>query len=115
MNAYVFLRQLVDALLSGNYLRKDLTDLDLVAQTIWAMVHGAASLELLITKQEAWIDFKPRRARFADALRTLTRALLREPEAGENQLELALASMPDFGEPEAPPKKTRPKPAPKKG
>lgn len=115
MNAYVFLRQLVDSLMSGNYLRKDLTDLDLVAQTIWAMVHGAASLELLIDKQEAWIDFKPRRERFADALRTLTRAILREPEAGELQLERALSGTPDFGEPQASAKKTRAKPATKKG
>jgi AcrR family transcriptional regulator len=115
MNAYVFLRQLVDALLVGNYLRKDLTDPDLVAQTIWAMVHGTAALELTLDKQEAWLDFKPRRARFAEALRTLTRAILREPEAGEAQLERALRSMPDFGEPAAQAKKTRAKPAPKKG
>jgi len=115
MNAYVFLRQLVDALMVGNYLRKDLDDPDLVAQTIWAMVHGAASLELTIDKQMAWLDFKPRRERFADALRTLTRALLREPEAGEAQLARALAGTPDFGAPEAPAKKPRAKPARKKG
>jgi AcrR family transcriptional regulator len=116
MNAYVFLRGLVDSLIAGDYLRKDLTDPDLVAQTIWAMVHGAASLELTIDKQEAWLDFKPRRARFADALRTLTRAILREPDAGEVQLERALRSMPDFGEPEPQNKrKARAKPAPRKG
>ncbi len=115
MNAYAFLRQLVDALLAGNYLRKDLTDRDLVAQTIWAMVHGTASLELLIHKQEPWLDFKPRRERFAAALRTLTRALLREPEAGEVQLERALAGTPDFGAPALQAKKTRVKPAPKRG
>ncbi len=114
MNAYVFLRGLVDSLMAGNYLRKDLTDSDLVAQTIWAMVHGTASLELTIDKQEAWLDFKPRRARFADALRTLTRAILREPEAGEAQLERALLGMPDFGEPQTQPNKTRAKPAPRK-
>jgi AcrR family transcriptional regulator len=115
MNAYVFLRGLVDSLMAGNYLRRDLTDPDLVAQTIWAMVHGTAALELTLDKQEAWLDFKPRRARFAEALRTLTRAILREPEAGDAQLERVLAGMPDFGEPHAQVKKTRAKPAPKKG
>jgi len=115
MNAYVFLRQLVDSLMVGNYLRPDLKDVDLIAQTIWAMVHGAAALELTIDKQEAWLDFKPRRERFAAALRTLTRAILREPDAGEAQLDHALKSMPDFGKPEAPAKKPRAKPAPKKG
>jgi AcrR family transcriptional regulator len=115
MNAYVFLRGLVDSLMAADYLRPDLKDPDLVAQTIWAMVHGTAALELTLDKQEAWLDFKPRRARFAAALRTLTRALLREPEAGEAQLERALAGTPDFGEPEAQAKKTRAKAAPKKG
>ena len=115
MNAYVFLRGLVDSLMAGDYLRPDLKDRDLVAQTIWAMVHGTAALELTLDKQEAWLDFKPRRARFAAALRTLTRALLREPEAGEAELERALAGTPDFGEPEPRATKTRAKAAPKKG
>ncbi len=104
MNAYVFLKQLVDSLLAGNYLRRDLTDADLCAQTIWAMVHGAAALELTLNKQEAWLDFKPRRERFAEAMRTLTRAMLRDPEAAEKQLQRALAGTPDFGEPRALPK-----------
>jgi len=108
MNAYVFLRQLVVALMAGNLLREELTDPDLVAQTIWAMVHGAASLELTIDKQEVWLDFKPRGERFAEALRTLMRALLRHPEAAEAEFEHALAGTPDFGEPQAP-KKTRAK------
>lgn len=115
MNAYVFLRQLVDSLMAGNYLRRDLTDPDLVAQTIWAMVHGAAALELTIDKQLGWIDFKPRRERFAEALRTLTRAILREPEAGEAQLARALSGTPDFGAPDAVAKKTRAKKVSKKG
>jgi len=114
MNAYVFLRQLVDALLAGNHVRPELKDPDLIAQTIWAMVHGAASLELLIHKQEAWIDFKPRRERFAEALRTLLRAMLREPAAAEEQLERVLATS-DFGDDKPKAKKARAKVATKKG
>jgi AcrR family transcriptional regulator len=115
MNAYAFLRQLVDSLMAGNYLRADLTDPDLVAQTIWAMVHGTAALELTIDKQLGWLDFKPRRERFREALRTLTRAILREPEAGETELLRALAGTPDFGAPEVADKKPRAKPSRKKG
>src|SRR6188508_236454 len=50
-NAYVFLRGLVDLLLAGKHLRSELKDPDLVAQTIWGVVHGAAALDLIIDKQ----------------------------------------------------------------
>jgi AcrR family transcriptional regulator len=110
-NAYVFLRALVDQLLAGNYLRPGLTDPDLVAQTIWAVVHGAAALELTLDKQMLWLDFKPRRERFAEALRTLVRALFRDVAAGERHLENALAGVPDFG---ASKSRNRPRPIAKK-
>jgi AcrR family transcriptional regulator len=109
MNAYVFLRQLVNSLLAGNHLRDGLTDPDLVAQTIWAMVHGAASLELTIDRKEQWLDFKPRRERFSDALRTLIRAMFRDPVVAERQLDEVLASTPGFGEPTAKKQKARAK------
>ena len=114
MNAYVFLRQLVDALLAGNYLRPELTDADLVAQTVWATVHGAAALELTIDKQEKWLDFKPRRARFAESLRLLTRGMLREPRAGEQDLDKVLSDTPGFGAPRVKTKPAKAKPGPKK-
>jgi AcrR family transcriptional regulator len=96
-NAYVFLRQLVVQLLAGKHLRPELTDPDLVAQTIWAVVHGAAALELTLDKQEPWLDFKPRRERFAEALRTLTRAMFRDAGEAEKRLDRALSALPDFG------------------
>jgi hypothetical protein len=103
-NAYVFLRQLVDQLLAGKHLRAELTDPDLVAQTIWAVVHGAAALELTLDKQEPWLDFKPRRERFAEALRTLTRAMFRDAGEAEKRLDRALVALPDFGAAEQPKK-----------
>jgi AcrR family transcriptional regulator len=96
-NAYVFLRQLVHQLLAGNHLRVELTDADLVAQTIWAVVHGAAALELTLDKKEPWLDFRPRRERFAEALRTLTRAMFRDAVEAEKRLDRALVALPDFG------------------
>src|SRR6187402_2946129 len=75
-NAYVFLRHLVVQLMEGGHLRADLKDVDLAAQTIWGIVHGAAALELIIAKQGPWLDFRPRRERFTEALRTLVRAMM---------------------------------------
>jgi AcrR family transcriptional regulator len=90
MNAYVFLRGLVDALLAGNYLRPELTDPDLISQTTWAALHGAAALELVIDKQDKWIDFKPRRERFAEVLRLVIKGMLRDPEPAQQELERVL-------------------------
>jgi AcrR family transcriptional regulator len=104
MNAYVFLRGLVDALLAGGYLRPELTDADLVAQTVWATVHGAAALELTLDKQDKWLDFKPRQERFAEALRLIIRGMLRDPAAGERELSAVLAETRA-----APEKKSRPR------
>ena len=114
-NAYVFLRQLVDLLLAKDLLRPELTDPDLIAQTVWATVHGAAALELTLDKQAPWLDFKSRRERFSEALRTLMRAMFRDVADAERRLEATLAEMPSFGKYEPPPKKARAKAAPKKG
>jgi len=105
VNAYVFLHQLVQQLMAGGYLRPELTDVDLVSQSIWAILHGAAALDLILDKQEPWLDFKPRRERFLQALRCVLRSHLRDPEAAEKELERAASSgMPGLVEGEAPSK-----------
>lgn len=96
-NAYVFLSQLVVQLIDGGHLRPELKDVDLVAQTIWGTLHGAAALDIVLAKQDPWLDFKPRRERFTEALRTLVRAMMRDPERAERQLESALKAIPEFG------------------
>jgi AcrR family transcriptional regulator len=80
-NAYVFLHALVSDLMGDGLLRAELTDIDLVGQTIWATVHGAASLEVSQSKAEPWLDFRPRSERFAAALEMVARAVARDPEA----------------------------------
>lgn len=99
VNAYVFLRGLVEQLIAGGHLRPELTDVDLVAQSVWSILHGAAALDLIIDKQAPWIDFKPRRERFLQAQRTIIRAHFRDPVAAEKLLEEACQDMPDFVEP----------------
>lgn len=79
-NAYVFVRGLVDELMRDGYLRKDLTDVDLVAQTVWAGVHGAAALDLIVPKSEDWLDFRNRHARFGAALEMVARSMAKDPD-----------------------------------
>jgi AcrR family transcriptional regulator len=90
-NAYVFLHALVSELMQKQLLRAELTDVDLVAQTIWATVHGAASLEVTLAKAEQWLDFRPRQERFATALEMAARAIARDPEAAARTLRKELA------------------------
>lgn len=104
-NAYVFLRGLIQQLLDAGQLRPDVTDVDLASQTVWAVVHGAAALQLSICKQDAWVDFKPREERFADALRTLVRSLMRDTAAAEKVLDRVLDESWCLVEPEAKAKK----------
>ncbi len=80
-NAYVFVRALVAEVMDKGLLRAELSDVDLVAQSVWAAVHGAAALDLIVPRSEAWLDFRPRRDRFAAALEMVSRSIAREPEA----------------------------------
>ena len=89
-NAYVFVRGLIDELLRGGYLRADLTDVDLVAQTVWAGVHGAAALDLIVPKSEQWLDFRARRERFAAALEMVARSMAKDPDDFARTLRRAL-------------------------
>ncbi len=79
-NAYVFVRALAADLMQAGELRDDLTDIDLVAQSVWAGVHGAAALDVFVPRSKAWLEFRPRRDRFAAALENIARAIARDPE-----------------------------------
>ena len=81
VNAYVFLRGLVGDLMANDALRPELTDADLIAQSIWAGVHGAAGLELLTVRSGQWLDFRPREQRFFAALEMIARNIARDPDA----------------------------------
>lgn len=79
-NAYIFLRGLIEELLRAGLLRKELTDVELVAQTVWAGVHGAAALDLIVPKSKDWLDFRARKERFAAALEMVSRSIARDPD-----------------------------------
>jgi AcrR family transcriptional regulator len=89
-NSYVFLRYLIADLIGADRLRPTLTDVDSVAQSAWAAVHGVLALDLTIDRTGPWIDFKPRAERIAACLELLLTGLLRDPDAGRRTLERVL-------------------------
>lgn len=75
-NAYAFLRLTCAEAIDAGRVREDLRDPDLLAQLLWAGVHGLAALH--ITKgHESWVAMRPPRA----ATRALVGALRRGIEA----------------------------------
>jgi AcrR family transcriptional regulator len=100
-NAYRLLRSLVTELDQGGLLREGIGDLDLVAQSIWAAVHGAAALDLIVPKSMDWVDFRPRRERFVAALEMVARSITRDPAQAVETLRRAVeridALTPDAG------------------
>jgi AcrR family transcriptional regulator len=76
-DSYAMVRQLAQAAIDGGLLRADLQDPDLVAQTLWAGVHGMASLEITMGN-DPWLDWGPVQTRIELMLDTLMRGLARE-------------------------------------
>jgi AcrR family transcriptional regulator len=85
-NAYVFLVALVRELLEVGALREELDDPHLVAQTVWAVVHGAAALELNLPKEEGWLPMLPREDRARAALELVMNGMLRDPASARKKL-----------------------------
>lgn len=81
-DSYAFLRAIIEEGLAQGRFRPDVTDPDLVAQTLWAGLHGVVSLQ--ITKaDDPWCEWKPMERRAEAMLDVLLRGLLRAPAAGE--------------------------------
>lgn len=75
-DAYAFLRVIVSELIAGGRLREELTDPDLVAQIIWATVHGAVALEIAKCT-ETWVDWRPVEERTRETIDLVIHGLLR--------------------------------------
>ena len=70
-DAYAFVRALAAEAIDKGCLSPELTDPELVAQTLWAGVHGLVSLRIAKPK-ESWMQFCP----LKKAVRTMVDALL---------------------------------------
>ena len=78
-DAYAFLKQTTQEAIRGGYLRPELTDADLVSQTLWAAIHGAISLQIAKCNEE-WVDWRPIEDRIETMLDVTLRGIRREGE-----------------------------------
>jgi AcrR family transcriptional regulator len=75
-DAYAFLKGIVDDLQAQGRLREDITDTDLAAQTIWAVIHGVISLEIAKGKDD-WVELRSIDQRTEQVLDLVERGLLK--------------------------------------
>lgn len=75
-DAYAFLRNVLIDLEASGRMRDDLTDIDLVSQAIWSMIHGVISLEIAKCN-DAWVDWRSTEARTALVVEMIERGLLK--------------------------------------
>jgi AcrR family transcriptional regulator len=73
-DAYAFLRATVAQAIAAGRLRPELTDADLVAQFLWAGVHGVASLQIAKCN-DRWVDWRPIAQRAALMVQSTLRAI----------------------------------------
>lgn len=69
-DGYALLKQITQRAIDAKLLRPAFSNADLVAQTLWAGVHGMASLEITMGG-DPWLQWAPREERIAAMLDTL--------------------------------------------
>jgi AcrR family transcriptional regulator len=78
-DAYAFLRSLVEECLRAGYFRPGLTDIELIAQTLWAAVHGVAALEITACSG-GFIDWRSLRERTDFMLHAIVNGMRESPD-----------------------------------
>jgi AcrR family transcriptional regulator len=76
-DAYFQLKMVVTAVYEAKRFRPELTDLDLIAQTIWAGMHGVCALHINMS-QDTWVQWANLTDRLTLMQTVLMRGLLRE-------------------------------------
>jgi len=76
-DAYYQLKSVVAAVYESGCFRPELKDVDLIAQTIWAGMHGVCSLQITMAK-DSWIRWSEISSRLQLMQTVLMRGLLRE-------------------------------------
>ena len=75
---YAVLREACQAAMDQGRLRKEYTDVDQVAQMMWAPLHGLISLHL-VKKQHGWVPLRNLRDTARRLMEVLVRGVAREP------------------------------------
>ncbi len=76
-DAYAFLLDAVEQALRAGRFRPELNDADLIAQTLWAGVHGVAALHVAMCQDE-WVRWAPLEKRVDLMIDGALRSLVRE-------------------------------------
>ncbi len=76
-DAYAFLMYSVRQALDAGAFRLEFTDPNLIAQTLWAAVHGVASLQIAKCNDN-WVDWRPAQERVETMLDVVLRGLIKE-------------------------------------
>ncbi len=76
-DAYFQLKSVVKEVYDAGYFRSDLHDVDLIAQTIWAGIHGVCSLQITMA-QDTWVKWVDISARLDLMQQMITHGLLRD-------------------------------------
>ena len=77
VDAYALLKATVEEAIKSGCLREEVTDAELVAQTLWASVHGVISLDIA-KGVDPWVDWRPLRERAEMMLDAMLRGLRSE-------------------------------------
>lgn len=76
-DAYFQLKTVVKDAYDANVFVDSLNDPTLIAQTIWAAIHGVCSLEIALQK-DCWVDWCPTEQRLNAMMMMITKAYFRE-------------------------------------
>jgi AcrR family transcriptional regulator len=76
-DAYAFVRQIVVDAIARGRIRRELKDPELLAQTVWAAVHGVISLHIA-KENDAWLEWAPLKKRTALMIDAVIRGIERE-------------------------------------
>ena len=76
-DAYAFLRATIDDCIAQGRFHREFTDADLLAQTMWAGMHGVVSLSIA-KENDDWVDFRPA----VERAELMSEALIRGLEVG---------------------------------
>jgi AcrR family transcriptional regulator len=77
-DAYAQLKLVVQAAFDARLFKADITDSELIAQTLWATVHGVCSLEIALG-HETWINWVDIETRLRLMQRAILSGLLQHP------------------------------------
>jgi hypothetical protein len=76
-DAYALLNQVVNEVYQSGAFLPHLNDAELIAQTIWASIHGVCSLEITLA-HDTWMKWRDISARLNLMEQTMVRGLLRQ-------------------------------------